>query len=66
MQHIPRISESEWQVMRVLWNDGPATANEVVESLADATDWEIAVIAESLLHIMNQLERHSGEDAPDA
>ena len=34
--------------------------------LADATDWEIAVIAESLLHIMNQLERHSGEDAPDA
>jgi hypothetical protein len=33
--------------------------------LADSADWEIAVIAESLLHIMNQLARHNGDGTPD-
>jgi BlaI family penicillinase repressor len=26
----PSISEAEWQVMRALWDEGPATAGEVV------------------------------------
>lgn len=33
MKKLPRISESEWQVMRVLWAEAPRTANEVVEAL---------------------------------
>ena len=32
--------------------------------LADSADWEIAVIAESLLHIMTQLARHNDDGAP--
>lgn len=39
MKRLPRISESEWQVMRVLWARSPATANEVIESLAKTCDW---------------------------
>ena len=35
-----RISEAEWQVMKVLWAQSPATANEVVEQLAESTDWK--------------------------
>jgi hypothetical protein len=33
--------------------------------LADSADWEIAVIAESLLYIMNQLARHNDDGTPD-
>ena len=40
MQCVPRISESEWQVMRVLWSDGSATANEVVDALSGTTNWK--------------------------
>ena len=39
MKKLPRISESEWLVMRVLWSKGEATANEVVEELAGRTRW---------------------------
>jgi BlaI family penicillinase repressor len=37
---LPRISEAEWQVMRVLWVDSPRTANEVVDELLPSTDWK--------------------------
>ena len=33
MEKIPRISESEWEVMRVVWALGPSTASEVIEGL---------------------------------
>ncbi len=39
MKKLPRISESEWLVMRVLWSKGEATANEVVQELAGRTKW---------------------------
>ncbi len=39
MTNKPKISEAEWQVMKVLWRKSPATANEVVDQLSDTTDW---------------------------
>ena len=40
MKKVPKISESEWLVMQVLWSKGPLTANEVVEKLAKRTRWK--------------------------
>jgi BlaI family transcriptional regulator, penicillinase repressor len=40
MSQVPRISEAEWEVMKVVWRKAPITANEVVDALADATDWK--------------------------
>jgi len=40
MRKTPRIAESEWVVMRVLWEGVPRTANEVVEELASQTKWQ--------------------------
>ena len=37
---MPRISEAELVVMRVLWRQSPATANQVVEALRDQTHWK--------------------------
>ena len=39
MKKLPKISESEWLVMRVLWAKGEATANEIVSELAGKTKW---------------------------
>jgi BlaI family penicillinase repressor len=33
------ISEAEWTVMEVLWRESPLTSREVVDRLADETDW---------------------------
>lgn len=40
MKNLPKISESEWLVMRVLWAKSPLTANEVVERLIGKTKWK--------------------------
>ncbi len=43
------ISDAEWQVMNVVWNGQPLTAQEVVEGLADQADWAQATI-KTMLH----------------
>ena len=40
MKELPKISESEWMVMRVLWAKSPLTANEVVEKLSGKAKWK--------------------------
>ncbi len=40
MKNLPKISESEWLVMRVLWAKSPLTANEVVERLTGKATWK--------------------------
>ena len=36
---LPRISEAEWEVMKVVWDEAPVTASQVVERLAGAHEW---------------------------
>jgi len=33
MKKVPRISEAEWEVMKVVWAKGPCSAAEIVEAL---------------------------------
>jgi BlaI family penicillinase repressor len=40
MKKVPRISDAEWRVMRILWNRSPLTANEVVDALTPTTTWK--------------------------
>jgi BlaI family penicillinase repressor len=44
MKKMPRIAESEWRVMQVLWEQGPQTANEVVSALAGEVKWKSRTI----------------------
>jgi BlaI family penicillinase repressor len=39
-KQVPRISEAEWEVMNVLWEKDPQTANEVICSLQEKSDWK--------------------------
>ena len=37
---LPKISEAELEIMKVLWSSSPQTANEIIEELEDAMDWK--------------------------
>lgn len=39
-KNIPSISESEWEIMNVLWDKAPRTANDIILSLQESTDWK--------------------------
>ena len=54
MCNLPRISDSEWSVMRVLWSRGAATANEVVEELAGETHWKPRTVKTLITRLMRK------------
>jgi BlaI family penicillinase repressor len=39
MKTIPKISETEWEVMKVLWASSPLSADEIIVQLAAQDDW---------------------------
>jgi BlaI family transcriptional regulator, penicillinase repressor len=36
MKNVPKISETEWAVMKILWSKGPCSAGEIIHSLSQA------------------------------
>jgi len=51
MAKIPKISEAEWEVMKVLWKTSPKTANEIVDELTGKTHWK----RETIRTLINRL-----------
>lgn len=49
----PKISDAEWQVMRVLWEKSPVTVKEVIEILSAKTTWK----AETIRTLINRLTK---------
>jgi BlaI family penicillinase repressor len=39
MPTLPQISDSEWDVMKIVWESGPLTAGQIVGHLSAQTDW---------------------------
>lgn len=44
MNRTSRISEAEWEVMKVLWGRSPSTAQEVIDALSPDSDWKPATV----------------------
>jgi BlaI family transcriptional regulator, penicillinase repressor len=51
MKRLPKISDAEWQVMRILWQSGPKTTNEIVEELTSCSAWK----QETIRTLINRL-----------
>lgn len=64
MNHIPSISDAEYQVMKVIWAAGvPISTNEVVEKLEKTTAWKPKTIQTLLSRLVKKgalnYEKHS-------
>ncbi|MED0669713.1 BlaI/MecI/CopY family transcriptional regulator [Aneurinibacillus aneurinilyticus] len=40
MKNLSKISEAEWEVMKILWSKSPQTANEVIDALEGQKEWK--------------------------
>lgn len=54
MKRMPRISEAEWQVMKVLWAKAPASANEVITALASHSKWSDKTVRTLLARLVSK------------
>ena len=50
---MPRLSDSEWQVLTALWDSGGASLGEVVEALRPATGWSRNTVLTYLTRMEN-------------
>jgi BlaI family penicillinase repressor len=39
MKSTPRITETEWEIMKVVWSHSPTPAQEIIDALAKKDDW---------------------------
>jgi BlaI family penicillinase repressor len=39
MKSVPKISESEWVIMKLLWTTSPQTANQIIKSIPKSYKW---------------------------
>jgi BlaI family penicillinase repressor len=58
MKKTSRISEAEWEVMKVLWKTSPMTANDIVKELTGKTPWK----RETIRTLINRLVRKKALD----
>ena len=54
MKKLPRISEAEWRVMKVVWAKTRATTNEVVDTLTPLTPWKPKTIMTMLKRLVDK------------
>ncbi len=51
---MPRVSDAEWEVLRVLWTQNEASGTEVVSVLQKTTDWKPTTIRTLLSRLVNK------------
>lgn len=54
MKDIPKISEAEWQIMKILWNKEPVTSSEIIEMLKPVTEWSPTTIYTLISRLVNK------------
>ena len=54
MSKLPRISEAEFEVMKVIWKYAPISTNEVTEKLTQTTDWSPKTIQTMLKRLVTK------------
>jgi len=54
MAQIPDISDAEWKVMQVLWNQAPLPSYDIVQVLAPQEDWHPNTIKTLLARLVRK------------
>ena len=54
MKKLPKISAAEWEVMKVLWDQPPLVAGQIVELLSSQKDWNHRTIKTLLARLVKK------------
>ncbi|HEY5792833.1 MAG TPA: BlaI/MecI/CopY family transcriptional regulator [Chthoniobacterales bacterium] len=54
MKPLPRISESEWSIMEVVWSEAPVAAAEIIEALGKSMNWKHQTIRTLLARLVKK------------
>ena len=58
MKAAPRISEAEWEVMKVVWRKSPCLAQDIIQVLSGSSKWSPATIKTLLNRLISKRALH--------
>jgi len=63
MQDVPRISDAEWEVMKLVWaSPSPIGAAEMIEALGEKTGWKPKTIKSLISRLLKKQALHYEQD----
>ncbi|WP_027399140.1 BlaI/MecI/CopY family transcriptional regulator [Anaerovorax odorimutans] len=51
---MPKISESEWEIMKIVWEKHPVTSEEIIKSLSNKKDWTAKTVKSFLNRLLKK------------
>jgi len=54
MTSLPKIADSEWRIMKVLWKESPKSAQEIIDTLQGDINWTSKTIKTLLNRLVNK------------
>ncbi|MBW6411192.1 BlaI/MecI/CopY family transcriptional regulator [Clostridium weizhouense] len=54
MDNIPKISNAEWEVMKVIWNCPEITSVNIIRELKDRVEWKPSTIKSLINRLLNK------------
>ena len=64
MNELPKISDSEWEVMKVLWEKSPLASSEIIKILKGSISWSPKTIHTLISRLVNKNAIEVKKDAP--
>ncbi len=54
MSKLPKISDAEWEVMKIVWSKEEITANEIIEILNGKQEWKNTTVKSLINRLLNK------------
>lgn len=54
MCKIPKISNAEWKVMQIIWNNSGISSTDIITELQDKTEWKPATIKSLISRLLKK------------
>lgn len=54
MREIPKISNAEWEVMKIIWNHSEITSINIMQELKDKVEWKPSTVKSLINRLLNK------------
>lgn len=54
MREIPKISNAEWEVMKIIWSHSEITSINIIQELKDKAEWKPATVKSLINRLLNK------------
>ena len=54
MREIPKISNAEWEVMKIIWTNSEISSSSIIQELKDKSQWKPATVKSLINRLLNK------------